>query len=55
MNEPIVSIIARPGLCDTETKQPVQKGDIVWIAGYILPNGELCAETVAIEKSDDIG
>jgi hypothetical protein len=50
MDEPLVNIIAREGLCDTETKQPVKQGDIVWLAGYILPNGELCAETVAIEK-----
>jgi len=52
MNESIVNIIARPGLKDTETGVEVQVNDVVWIAGYILPNGELCAETVTIEKSD---
>lgn len=49
-DDKIYPITAREGLKDTSTGRPVAVGDVVWIAGYVLPSGELCAETCAIEK-----
>ena len=45
-----MEIVIKPGINDTETRQPLQVGDVVDLGMYRLPSGEWCVDKCVVVK-----